>query len=697
MAGDNEQIDALKAQGAALLRNNRLTEAKALFTRICEIQADDAQVWYMLSSINGRLGNMDEAEDSCRRAIALEPNHSEAHVNLGNVLFYRGSLEEAIGHYQTALGLNPGNALALCNLGNVLSALGRQDEAAAQYQAAIRLNPASFEAYYNLGNTHLARRNYAEAAEHFRHAIRLNPAHAFAYNNLGNALKEQGALKQAAEQYRRAVALQPDLAVAYNNLAITLLDLGELEAADRAAQHALRLQPDSVDAYFNLGNIRIAQSQPKAAIAYFQQALKIDPSHAGAHSSLLMLMHYLPDYAPEELLAAAKDWAARHAQPQSCLPPPANLPDPQRRLRVGYVSADFFSHPVGFLIEAVLAHHDKSRYEVFCYYNRSKHDDLTERLQKSADHWRNIAGQPDKNVVGQIREDGIDLLIDLSGHTAANRLPVFGHKPSPVQATWFGYFYTTGLDAMDYIIADCFVLPPEDERYYVERVIRLPNAYECFSPPDYAIEPGPLPSLATGKLTFGCFNNAAKLSDAAIACWSRLLRALPDARLFLKYKPFGDATVQRRYQHLFADHGIAAERIIFSGQSPRQELLASYQAVDIALDPFPYNGGVTTLESLWMGVPVVSLRGDHFVSRLGDSLLTTVGLGEHVVATEEAYIAKALALASDLPRLAELRGRLRARLLNSPLCDGPGFTRDLEDAYRSMWEAWCRTQTPGNA
>jgi predicted O-linked N-acetylglucosamine transferase (SPINDLY family) len=692
MAGDNEQIKALKAQGAALMRGNRLAEAKTLFARICEIRPDDAQAWYMLSSINGMLGNMDEAGECCRRVIALRPDHSEAHANLGNVLFFRGRLDEAIGHYQTAIGLNPGNALALCNLGNVLSALGRYDEAAANYQAAIRLNPASFEAYYNLGNAQLAQRDYAQAAEQYRHAIGLNPAHAFAYNNLGNAFKEQGALKQAAEQYRRAAALQPDLVVAHNNLAIVLLELGELEAADEAAQQALRLQSDSVDAYFNLGNIRLAQSQPKAAIAYFQRALDIDPHHAGAHSSVLMLMHYLPEYSPEDLLAAARDWAARHSPPQRSLPAPANLPDPQRRLRVGYVSGDFYSHPVGIFIEAVLAHHDKSRYEVFCYYNRSKHDDLTARLQKSADHWCNVAGESDDELAQRVRRDSIDLLVDLAGHTAANRLPVFARKPAPVQATWMGYFATTGLPAMDYIIADRFVIPPQEERYYVERVARLPNAYLCFSPPEYKIEPGPLPALAAGKVTFGCFNNPSKLTDGVIACWSRLLHALPEAQLYVKYKPFGDAAVRQRYLAQFASRGIAPERVRFSGRSPRNELLTAYREVDIGLDPFPYNGGITTLESLWMGVPVVTLRGDHFVSRVGDSLMTNAGLVEYIAATEDEYIAKALGLASDLPRLAELRGRLRAQLLASPLCDGRGYTRDMENVYREIWTTWCRAQ-----
>jgi len=460
-------------------------------------------------------------------------------------------------------------------------------------------------------------------------------------------------------------------------------------------EKALQLQPGFTPAFNTLSTIRSMQGQVEEAIRFRRQALKLNPNNAEAESDLVMSMHYLSDYSPEDLFAAAKDWAAHHIPRERCLPPPANSPDPQRRLRVGYVSGDFHTHPVGLFIESVLTHHDRSGYETFCYYNdtynNGEGDGLTKRLRQLADHWTNISWQTDRAVAEQIRQDGIDILVDLAGHTNKNRLVAFGHRPAPVQATWFGYFGTTGLDTMDHIIADRFVIPPSEERYYTERVVRLPHAYECFHPPEYSVEPGPLPALATGKITFGSFNNTAKLTDEVIACWSRLLRALPDAQLYLKYRPFGDPGVRRRYQSLFADHGIAMERIKLAGYSPRKELLAAYREVDIGLDPFPFNGGVTTLESLWMGVQVVNLRGDRFVSHVGETILMNLGLEQYVVDCEEDYISKAAALAADLPRLAELRGRLRALLLNSPLCDGAGFTREVEAAYRSMWESWCRT------
>ena len=340
----------------------------------------------------------------------------------------------------------------------------------------------------------------------------------------------------------------------------------------------------------------------------------------------------------------------------------------------------------------MLARHDKQRFEVFCYSNHSINDDVTVRLRRHADGWRDIVGQTDDAVAQRIREDGIDILVDLAGHTAGNRLLTLALKPAPVQATWIGYIATTGLKAVDYIIGDRYVIPPQDERYYVEQAVRLPHCFLCFTPPQLPIEVSPLPALSGAGITFGCFNNTAKLTPQTIAAWARLLSALPRSRLFLKSTGFGDELTRAHYRDLFAAHGVEAERLKFAGPSPRHEYLAAYREVDVGLDPFPFNGGTTTVEALWMGVPVVTLRGDRFVSRMGESIMMNLGLEECVAGTEDAYIAEAVALASDLPRLAGLRQRLREQLLNSPLCDGPGFARDLETSYRTMWKAWCHTQ-----
>lgn len=692
MNASTEQPQNMKEQALALMRANRLAEAQTLFSRVCELNAADADAWYFLSCIYGMQGNMEEAGRCCRRAITLHPDHSDAHINLGNVLLCEGKLEEAVLHYQAALRINPNNAGALCSLGNALSAMDHHGDAVANFQAALRLNPNFIEAYYNLGNSQFAQKQYYDAIDNFRHALRLNPNYAAAYNNLGNAYKERGDIALAMENYRTAIRLQPTFARAYNNLAILLKEQGLLQEAYDTAQHALRVQPDFVDALFNLGNINMAQGNVAEGIARFQRVLMLEPDHHAAHSCLFLMMHYLPEYSAEQLLAVAREWGVRYTPPTSSLPMYGNTPDPRRRLRVGYVSGDFYHHPVGYFFESVLNHHDSAHFEIFCYYNHDRHDELTARLRLAAHHWYNIAEQSDECVIRRIREDDIDLLIDLSGHTDRNRLLVFTRKPAPVQATWLGYFDTTGLSTIDHIIGDHYLIPPEEEHQYVEKVLRLPTAYLCYSPPVEEIEPIRLATSATGKLTFGCFNNPAKITEAVITCWSKILLALPLAQLHLKYASFNDTGVRQRYFELFAKQGITSERIKFSGPSPRNKYLEAYQEIDIGLDPFPFNGCTTTMESLWMGVPVVTLRGDRYVSHMGETILKNLGMTECVTNSEEAYIAQAIALASDPTYLAKLRGSLRDRLLNSPLCDGPGFTRYLEDAYRQMWKTWCESQ-----
>lgn len=626
---DNDSIHqlSLKQQGLALMQDNRLAEARSLFKQICDSNAEDVEAWHILSSLHGMLGDLEEAGACCRRVIALRPDHGQAHLNLGNVLYLQGKFEEAVKEYQSVLRINPNDAAVHNNLGNLLYSLNQIEEAATNFRESIRLNPGNAEAHNNLGNI------------------------LFYYKDQPN---------EALAHYRKALQLNPRL----------------------------------VQAHINLGNVYTLQGKLDEARTSYQEALRYDPSNALAHSNLLFMLCYRSDYDVATLFAEHKRWGEIHGKDPASIAPHANIPEINKRLRIGYVSADFRNHPVGIFIEQVLAHHDKSRFEIFCYSNHGINDDLTVRLRQYADHWRDVLAQPDEALAQQIRRDGIDILVDLAGHTAGNRLLTFALKPAPVQATWMSYIATTGLKTMDYIIANRFIIPPQDERYYVEKVMRLPHSFLCFTPPQFPIEVSPLPARSGNGITFGCFNNVAKLTPEVIATWSKLLLALPRSRLFLKSGGFKDEDIRTHFQNLFAEHGVPREQLKFAGRSPRSEYLAAYHEVDIGLDPFPYNGGTTTVEALWMGVPVVTLRGDRFVSRMGESIMMNLGLEECVTNNKEDYIAKAIALASDLPRLTELRGRLRSQLLDSPLCDAPGFTHDLEAAYRRMWETWCQTQMP---
>jgi protein O-GlcNAc transferase len=367
----------------------------------------------------------------------------------------------------------------------------------------------------------------------------------------------------------------------------------------------------------------------------------------------------------------------------------ANDPAPNRKLRIGYVSADFRRHPVAWFMESVLRTHNRGAVEIFCYSNNRKDDATTERLKPLADVWRPVGALDDREMAALVRADAIDILVDLSGHTVGGRLMVFRAKPAPIQCTWLGYYATTGLPEIDYIIADRFIIPAGDERHYSEAPWRLPDSYLCFTPPDLPVAVGQLPAQRNGFVTFGSCSNIMKVNLGVVAVWSRLLHAVANSRLILRSHALTNAGTGDELMRHFLAHDIAADRITLLPAAERAELLATYNEIDIALDPFPYGGGTTTVESLWMGVPVVTMRGDRFTGRVSESILSTAGLPELVVADEAAYLGKAITLSQNLTHLAELRAGLRDRLERSPMCNASRFTGHLEEAYRGMWRNWC--------
>ena len=369
--------------------------------------------------------------------------------------------------------------------------------------------------------------------------------------------------------------------------------------------------------------------------------------------------------------------------------PHANPRDPGKALNIGYVSADFRRHPVGFFLAPVLARHDRRRFSVSCYSGRGLADDLTERLKAGADAWRSVGGLSDEALATAIRDDGIDVLVDLSGHTAGNRLTAFALRPAPVQVSWLGYFNTTGMKAIDYVLMDAETVPEGAERWFTEEVIHLPAGRFCYGPPEDAPPVAPPPVEERGRVTFASFNNLTKVGAEVVGLWARILDALPSSRLVLKWRSLGDAAVRDRYQAWFAAEGIEPNRIELQGASPHAEMLAAYGGVDVALDPFPFSGGVTSCEALWMGVPVVTWPGARPVSRQTAGFLRALGLAELIAADREDYVAIAAGLARDRDGLTALRAGLRARMAASPLCDGVRFTRHLEAAYRDMWRRWC--------
>ena len=520
----------------------------------------------------------------------------------------------------------------------------------------------------------------------------MKPDYVAAHNNLGNVLRDQGKLDDALAAYHRALALRPDYVAAHVNLGNALKDLGRLEEAVAAFQKALAVKPDQPEARSNLGNAYKNQGKLTEAVAAYQKALELKPDYVDAHSNLVFCMNYDEQFTQRDIVAESRRWDAVHAVPRGADERPhPNDPDPERRLRVGYVSPDFREHSVSYFLDPVIAHYDRGTFEVFCYAGVVRPDKKTARFRDLSDGWCSTVGMTDAAVAERIREDGIDILVDLAGHSANNRLLVFAERPAPVQVTWLGYPNTTGLSAMDYRLTDAIADPAGDaEASHSETLVRLPNGFLCFTPTADAPEIGEAHAPAAGHVTFGSFNNLAKVTPDVVATWARVLDGAPTSRLLIKSRPLADAETHKRYVEMFDAHGIDAERVELIPRIPlRYGHLGAYGRVDIGLDPFPYNGTTTTCEALWMGVPVITLSGDRHAGRVGASILNRVGLGDLVAETREAYVETAVALANDLNRLSTLRNGLRDRVRQLPLCDADAFARDVEAAYREMWRRVC--------
>jgi protein O-GlcNAc transferase len=513
--------------------------------------------------------------------------------------------------------------------------------------------------------------------------------------NLGLQHHRAGRLTEAAQCYQQALAADPDHADALHLLGVVAHQLGDHSTAIGLIEEAIALRPRVADYHSNLGNALRVVGRLDAALASYRTALRLRPDLVEAHSNLILTLDLDPRADNAARIAERQRWDARHARPLATqILPHANDPDPDRRLRIGYVSADFYHHSAAEAFWPVLAAHDRRVVEVTCYSGVVQPDDYTARFRAAADRWRSTVGMTDDAMAALIRRDAIDVLVDLSAYSRGNRLLVFARKPAPVQVTAWGYATGTGLSAMDYFFADPVVVPPEEQRYYAEEVVYLPSVLS-FSPPEDAPPLVPLPARAGGPLTFGSLNQPRKLTDETLAFWARILAAVPDSRLFLKYGGMDDPAVGERVRTALARQGVAADRLSLRGLTGHSDHLAAYGEVDVALDPFPHGGGVTTLEATWMGVPTLTLPGDRISSRVSASFLRTLGLTDWIATTPDDYVALARRHAGDIAGLTTLRRGLRARLAASPICDAAAYCRAVEAAYRLMWRRWCAGQAAG--
>lgn len=726
---DPDFVFGWKILGASLMHAGEVAQAVEALRRATVLQPDDSEAHANLADALQHLGDAPGAIASAERALELDAGMREAYLTMARARIKCGDWSQAAGALRSALALQMDDEEAQNLLGEVQRHLelqappqvkmvrhgvpirshgARKADAKSLRRAREELvklfNAKQFSALESAARRWVER--YPEVGFHwhalglalsklgrsdeslapYREAIRVLPDDAELQNNYGIALEALGRIDEAAQVFAQARDCAPEYLPAQNNLGLALQKKHRFVEAEQIYRRILERDPNHLSATRNLGNVLKDMGRLSEGLAWYRKSVEMDRQSFESWSNLLFSSNYLGTEPVESMRQLAVDFANEVVKAHgSRLPSRTQAKKCSDSLRVGFVSGDLHAHPVAYFLEHVLAHLDRSKITPLAYATYTKTDAVTDRLRPHFAGWRRLIGVSDTAAAELIIGDGVDVLIDLSGHSGYNRLPMFVYRPAPLQVTWLGYFATTGLPEIDYILGDAYVTPASEGGHFVERVWRLPDAYLCFSVPDFDIDPGPLPWLANGYPTFGCFNNLPKLNDQVIDLWCQIMIVVPDARLFLKTRQLGDATIRAETQARFAARGVDPARLIMEGHAPRAELLASYRRVDVCLDPFPYPGGTTSIEAMWMGVPVITRRGDRFLSHVGETIAHNAGMHDWIADDDSAYLVKAIATCANPDALAELRAGLRVRVLSSPLFDAERFARNFEAALFGMW------------
>ena len=675
--------------GNALRETHQYESALTSYHRSLEIKADFIEAHCNLGLTLHALELYNEAIQHYRQAIKIKPNCVDVHCNLGNAYRSLGHIEDAFESYRLTIKLQPSHAVAHFNLGNLLQTLGQFNEAIESYRRTIEINPNYVDAHFNLGCTQQTLGQLDEAIASFRHATEMRPNFAEAFYNQGLAFQALEQYDNALNCYRQTLEIKPDYAGAYVNSGVILSSVGKQPFAIESYRLALEINPNLVEAHNNLGAVFQAAGQLDDAIACHRKALEIKPDFMDAHSSLIFALDFSTNREIAELQLERKKWNQSYAAHLCLNPTHDNEATPSRSLKIGYISADLKEHSASLCFGGMLTQYDRSQFDVYAYSNlKGKEDKFTELFKKNVTAWRNIVNLSDEKVVELIRTDKIDILVDLSGHTLGNRLLVFARKPAPIQITAWGYATGTGLTAIDYFFTDPVMVPPQDKIHFTEEVRYLPCALSSFFSEPFP-EVNELPALSNGIITFGSFNRLAKVSKEAFRAWANVLLAVPLSRMILKTSELNnDATRDRVLEH-FTSAGIDANRIIMQGSTPWHEHMQAYNQIDITLDSFPHGGGVTTLEGLKMGVPVVTLRWPSMAGRASAAILTPLNLCDWIAETQDEYVEIAIKKASDLQALSDLRKQLRGIFSSSIIGDSAAYARAVEKEYRHLWQKWC--------
>ncbi|MBM3568139.1 MAG: tetratricopeptide repeat protein [Alphaproteobacteria bacterium] len=684
-----DSADGWQLLGVLLLQRGDPAAAVAALDRAIGLRGDQPGWHLNRGEALRRLGRLAESEAAFRRVLVLRPDHVDAAINLGLTLHQAGRFEDSLAVLEPLRARRPGQIEVLQPLAGSLLNLRRGPEAVALFREAAALAPNDARVLSNLGNALTMTGQAAEAETVLKRAVSFDPRLVPAWCNLGNALRSQGLSAEAIEAFRKALALVPAFFEAWLNLGTAYQDQGDLPAAVEAAEKAIALRPEATAAWNNLGSAKQDLGDLDGATAAFRKVLEREPDNAIAHTNLIFTLDFDPRRDAEALQAERKAFDRAHcARFASAIAPHDNARDPERKLRIGYVSPFFRRHSSALAFAPVIFAADRSRYETVCYSGTVVEDAMTQRFKDCSALWRSTVGVSDQALADTVRADGIDILVDCVGHMGGNRLPAFGRKPAPVQITAWGQCNGTGLAAIDALFVDPILLPAEERHHYAERAVDLPCCI-AYLPPDDAPDPVPPPAAKEGAITFGVFNRLSKATPDALVLWAEVLKAVPGSRLVLKSRGMDSPPIVDRLRGVFAGHGVDPDRLSFRGDTPPADHLAAHGAIDIALDPVPQGGGISSIDALWMGVPVVTLMGRSIAGRPTAAILATLGLGEWIAKDAAGYVAIARDLAEDRDRLAALRQSLRPRLQAHPLCNPPLYARAVEAAYRDLWRGWC--------
>lgn len=684
-----DDTTALKSLGQALAANGQIADAIGSLERAHQLDREDTETMVHLAAALKILDRLDEAIAYYRKALQKQPEFAQLYLNLGDLFRTKARWDDALAVYQQALRNWPFLAWAHYGMAKVFEGQRKLNETIACYKRAVQAWPFFAEAHRDAGHVFRSLGQLQPAMLAFRQALQCNPADPDTQTQLGTIAIHMSQFNDALAHFQAALKSNPKHAEAHHGLGMVYTFQGKVDEAEECFRQACHLSPDFAMPRYNLGLALQSQGNLVEAREYLREAVRLNPDDPGAQGALISSLNCDPEVDNATLLAEHRRWAERHTPSSSTWPAHDNPPDPNRVLRVGYLSPDFRLHAVAYFMEPILAHHNRRQVESYCYADVAAPDTMTQHLQSRAHQWRQTVNMPHEVLFNGIRQDKIDILVDLAGHMGNNRMSIFARKPAPVQVIYLGYPATSGVPAIDYRIVDAVTDPAGEPSCHTEELVRIPDVFCCYlGPPHLPLESSP-PSHRAKAPTFGSLHKLEKLNDQVVDLWCKILKDLPTARLLLGRDTLQGKTTERLLAR-FTQRGIDRSRIVLrQANSYSFQHMQLYDDIDVSLDTFPWSGHTTACESLWMGVPVVTLRGKRFAGRMVASVLTCLGLPDLIAETPEEYRRLAVKLANDLPRLANLRGRLRTMMVQSPLCDGPAFTKKIEEAYRWMWRRWC--------